>query len=200
MKKRLVWVVLTIFVVGLFAMSCASKPDKKEKKAEPKKQEQSADLPDFVMNPPQAQDALFGTGSSKMSDFSLARNAAAAEARAQIASQINAEVKQAVTNYAQESGADDETQTLNFAESITRQITSEKIQGSRISEVARTDDGTVWVLVEYRKNALEGILEEAVDNAKKDFNRDEGAAFAEFKAQEALKQMQFETGGAEGSE
>ncbi len=198
MKKSLVWMVLAVFVVGMFVVSCASEPAPAPK-AEPK-EEKSSDLPDFVMNPPMAEDALFGTGSSKMSDFSLARNAAAAEARAQIATQINAEVKQAVTNYSQESGAGDETQTLQFAESITRQITSEKIRGARIAEVAKTDDGVVWVLVEYRKNALAGILEEAVDNAKKDFNRDEGAAFAEFKAQEALKKMEFDTDDAEAGE
>ncbi|MFO7849406.1 MAG: LPP20 family lipoprotein [Spirochaetia bacterium] len=187
MSKGLLWLVLTITVVGMLGVSCAGDPEPAPEAEE--KEESSSDLPDFVMNPPSAEDALFGTGSSNMSDFSLARNAAAAEARAQIASQINAQVEQAVTNYAQESGVEGETEAMNFAESITRQITSEEIQGTSIAEVAKTDDGTVWVLVEYRKNALEGILESAVDNAKEDFVRDEGAAFAEFKAQEALKQL-----------
>ncbi|MFP4266498.1 MAG: LPP20 family lipoprotein [Spirochaetaceae bacterium] len=186
MRKGLLGVALAVMVVGMFAVSCASEPAPAPEQEEEKS---SSDLPDFVMNPPMAEDALFGTGSSNMSDFSLARNAAAAEARAQIASQINAQIEQAVTNYAQESGVGDETESMNFAESITRQITSEEIQGTRIAEVAKTDDGTVWVLVEYRRNALEGILEDAVENAKEDFVRDEGAAFAEFKAQEALKQL-----------
>ncbi|MFW6343768.1 MAG: LPP20 family lipoprotein, partial [Sediminispirochaetaceae bacterium] len=145
MRKGLLGVALAVMVVGMFAVSCASEPAPAPEQEEEKS---SSDLPDFVMNLPMAEDALFGTGSSNMSDFSLARNAAAAEARAQIASQINAQVEQAVTNYAQESGVGDETQSMNFAESITRQITSEEIQGTRIAEVAKTDDGTVWVLVE----------------------------------------------------
>ncbi len=196
MKKRILLMLLAVVITGMFVISCASAPEAKAEKEETK----AEDLPDFVLNPPWAEDALFGTGSSKMSDFSLARNAAAAEARAQIATQINAEVKQAVTNYAQESGAGDETQTLTFAESITRQITSEKIQGARIKEVAKTDDGAVWVLVEYRKNALAGILDDAIENAKSDFARDEGAAFAEFKAAEALERMEFEAGDGAAAE
>lgn len=208
MKKSLTLLVLAVFAVGMFAVSCASEPEpkpepkpepQKEEPKEPKEEKSSAsNLPDFVMNPPSAQDALYGTGSSDMSDFGLARNAAAAEARGAIAAQINAQIKQAITSYSQESGTADETQTIKFAESITRQITSEEIQGARIAQVAQTDDGTVWVLVEYKKNALEGILEEKVENAKQEFARDEGAAFAEFKSNEALKQMEFETEGASG--
>lgn len=144
-----------------------------------------SNLPDFVLNPPMATDAIYGVGYAKLSNQALAINAAKANARADIAAQIEAQIQSSLVSYAQEAGVDDNTQVINFTESITRQITDTTLQGAATKQMQPMEDGGVWVLMEYSK---EGFLQ-SFEEVAKEFERNEDAAFAEFKAAQALEKL-----------
>lgn len=139
-------------------------------------------LPDFVLNPPVADDAFYGVGYGRQSTFQLSKTISMTNARADIARQIETSIQAAVISYAQEAGVDDNTQTISFAETITREITNTRLTGATPERFEQDDDGGVWVLMSYPKNSLMEAAEEL-------FTRNEDAAFAEFKAAQAMEML-----------
>ena len=169
-------------MVALFAVSCASDPTPEA--VEPEK----TGLPDFVLNPPMATDAIYGVGYAKQSTMALSIKVAETNARADIASQIETTIQEAITAYAQEAGVDENTQLISFVETITRQITDTTLSGATPKSRVPMDDGGVWVLMVYSKNALVDSFEEVAA----EFERNEDAAFAEFKAAQAIEKLDYQ--------
>ena len=180
MKK--VTIALLVIMIALFVVSCASPPPPKP--VEPKK----SNLPDFVLNPPMATDAIYGVGFAKQSTMALSIKVAETNARADIASQIETTIQEAITAYAQEAGVDENTQLISFVETITRQITDTTLSGATPKSRVPMDDGGVWVLMVYSKNAL---IDSFKDVAA-EFERNEDAAFAEFKAASAIEKLDYQ--------
>ena len=178
MKK--ITIALLVVMVALFAVSCASAPAQ----VEPKK----SNLPDFVLNPPIATDAIYGVGYAKQSSMALSIKVAETNARADIASQIETTIQEAITAYAQEAGVDENTQLISFVETITRQITDTTLSGATPKSRVPMDDGGVWVLMVYGKDSLIDSFEDVA----KEFERNEDAAFAEFKAASALEKLDYQ--------
>ncbi len=185
MKKAAI--ILMILVVGLFVASCASKPEPAPAPSNGAEDTDSG-LPDFVLNPPMATDAIYGVGYAKQSTMPMSIKVAETNARADIANQIETTIQAAVTSYAQEAGVDDNTQTIKFAETITRQITDTTLSGAIVKSRVPMKDGGVWVLMVYSKDALKQSFEETA----KQFERNEDAAFAEFKADQALQKLDYQ--------
>ena len=146
---------------------------------------QRRDLPEFFLNPPQLEDQYVGLGMAKLKDDNLSRTTAQARARADIAAQVAVTVESMLTDYAQESGADDNTQTLTFVERVSKEVANIELKGAVTQEQYPANDGTWYVMVYFPKAAM---LEE-VDQV---FTRNEDAAFAEFKAQQALERLNAE--------
>lgn len=185
MNARIITRIAVAILVGLFVVGCASEPEPAPAPApapEPQDQGPQIDAPDWFLNPPQADDAIYGIGTAKMSDLSRSRNVAISRARNDIAFQMNAQIQAAITDYAQEAGVDDNTQVVNFVETVSRQTTETTLQGTRTENVYPAKDGTVYALVSFPKN---NFLQEA----EQAFQRNEDAAFAEFKAQQALDRL-----------
>jgi len=180
MKK--ITIALLIVMVSLFAISCASAPEAKV--VEPQK----SNLPDFVLNPPMATDAIYGVGYAKQSSMALSIKVAETNARADIASQIETTIQEAITAYAQEAGEGENTQLISFVETITRQITDTTLSGATPQSRAPMEDGGVWVLMVYGKEALLDSFEEVAG----EFERNDAAAFAEFKASQALEKLDYQ--------
>ena len=180
MKKIII--ALLVVMVALFAVSCASDPTPEA--VEPEK----TGLPDFVLNPPMATDAIYGVGFAKQSSMALSIKVAETNARADIASQIETTIQEAITAYAQEAGVDENTQLISFVETITRQITDTTLSGATPKSRVPMDDGGVWVLMVYSKNALIDSFEEVAAG----FERNEDAAFAEFKAAQAIEKLDYQ--------
>jgi len=186
MKKSILLITVLLAVALLF--SCAG--DKESAPQQPEQEQtDTSNLPDFVMNPPLASDAIYGVGYAQQSSLPLSIKVAEANARADIANQIDAQIKSAVTSYAQESGVGDDTQLIEFAETITRQVTDTTLNGAITQQRHPMEDGGVWVLMVYNKESMLSSFEEAAES----FERSEGAAFAEFKADQALERLEYET-------
>jgi len=187
MKK--IGIVLMILIAGLFVVSCASKPAPAPAPVPSKGAEDTnSGLPDFVLNPPMATDAIYGVGYAKQSTMPMSIKVAETNARADVANQLKTTIQAAVTSYAQEAGVDDNTQTIKFAETITRQITDTTLNGATVKSRVPMKDGGVWVLIVYSKESLV----KSFDETAKKFERNEDAAFANFKADQALQKLDYQ--------
>ncbi len=178
--------ILLLFTIALmvFAAGCGSKPAPAPE-PEPAPQPQIlADVPQFFLMPPTAEDAFYGVGVAKMSSLDMSRTMSISRARDDIARQVSLQVKNAITDYAQEAGADS-TQSIKFVETVSRQIAETKLQGAKPKEMYAAKDGTIYALVEYRLDNFKTDAEEV-------FKRNEEAAFSEFKAAQALEKLNFE--------
>ena len=143
------------------------------------------DLPDFFLSPPQPEDQYVGLGMAKMKDDNLSRTTALSRARADIASQISVSVESMLTDYAQESGADGNSQVLTFVERITKEVADIELKGAITQRQYPASDGTWYAMVYYPKASMLGDVQQI-------FNRNEDAAFAEFKAKQALDRLNAE--------
>ena len=172
-------IVLSILLTVMLIASSASTPAAEPVVEEPPKRR---DLPQFFLVPPVYEDQIVGLGMAKMSSDNISRTTAIARARTDIAYQMDTRVESMLTDYFQEAGSGDDTQTITFIESISKQITNIDLQNAKTVEVYPAEDGTWYAMVTYPIREL--ITE--VDNL---FARNETAAFAEFKADEALRRL-----------
>lgn len=187
MKKRNVSIGILIVVVIMLAFSaCASAPVEAGPAPKPKPlPPERRDLPDFFLSPPAPEDQYVGLGMAKLKDDNLSRTTALARARADIATQISVVVETMLTDYAQEAGADDNTQTITFVERISKEVANIELSGAITKEQYPANDGTWYVMVFFPKVSM-------LDKVQDVFNRNEDAAFAEFKAEQALERLDAE--------
>lgn len=179
--KKFFRIGIVLAVLAALALSgCASK-DMEEEAGPP----QRRDLPDFFLNPPTPEDQFVGLGMAKLADDNLSRTTSLARARADIAAQVAVSVESMLTDYAQESGADDNTQTLTFVERVSKEVADIELQGAITKEQYPANDGTWYVMVYFPKAAM-------IEDVGEVFARNEDAAFAEFKAQQALERLNSE--------
>jgi len=173
-------IVLSILTIVMVIASCASAPE-----PEPVAQEPPArkDLPQFFLNPPVYEDQIVGLGMAKMSSDSVSRQTAVMRARTDIAFQMDTRVEAMMTDYFQEAGSGDNTQSIQFVESISKQIANIDLQNARTVEVYPAIDGTWYAMVTYP-------IRELVKEVGNLFERNETAAFAEFKADEAARRLE----------
>ncbi|MCG8451942.1 MAG: LPP20 family lipoprotein [Spirochaetales bacterium] len=146
---------------------------------------QRRDLPQFFLSPPTPEDQFVGLGMAKLEDDNLSRTTALARARADIAAQVAVSVETMLTDYAQESGTDGNTQTLTFVERVSKEVADIELQGAVTKEQYPANDGTWYVMVFFPKAAM-------IEEVSNVFSRNEDAAFAEFKAQQALERLNAE--------
>lgn len=177
MKKT--GIVLSILTIVMLAASCVSAPPAQTAEEPPKRR----DLPQFFLNPPVYEDQIVGLGMAKMSSDSVSRQTAVARARTDIAFQMNTRVEAMMTDYFQEAGSGDDTQAIQFVESISKQIANIDLKNAKTVEVYPAEDGTWYAMVTFPIREL--VTE--VDNM---FQRNETAAFAEFKADEAARRLE----------
>jgi hypothetical protein len=143
------------------------------------------EIPSFYLKPPQSKDTIYGVGEARLSTLTLSRTTALSRARDDVARQVQTAVKNAVTDYAQQSGEGKNQQTIQFVETVSRQVANVTLSGVRTDRIEVSNDGTVYALVSY---PVANILQ----TAQTEFQRNEASAFAEFKADQALKQLNAE--------
>ena len=172
MKRNLIIIGSLLMIFAMMA-GCASGEKVQERR----------DLPEWFLNPPVSEDVIYGLGMAKMSSDSLSRDTAIARARKDVALQVSTRVQSMMTDYAQEAGAEGNTQVITFVESITKQVADVELQGAVTEKVYAAVDGNWFAMVSYPKSTL---TEEVADI----FTRNEDAAFAEFKADQALERLE----------
>ena len=179
MKKGLV--VCFVLVLALLAAGCGSTPASPQAVGDP-------NMPPWI-NEQAPEDVLWGIGVSSNASMSLRLTMADADARADIARQLQTLAQGMVTNYQREAGGIDNTAALGFQESITRQLAQATLTGAT-KDVSWTtpDNKTLWVRVKMSKaDAAKSVADEVGKAVESEASR-----YAEFKAMDALKMMDAE--------
>jgi hypothetical protein len=180
MKKALAS--LALFLV-LLVVGCSSTPTAPQQVSDP-------NMPPWI-NEQAPEDILWGIGVSSNASQSLRLTMADADARADIARQLQTSVQGMVTNYQREAGGINNTAALGFQESISRQLAQATLQGAvRDVNWTTSDNKTLWVRVKMSKadaaRSVAGEVDKLVES--------EASRYAEFKAMDALKMMDTELG------
>ncbi|MDR1306557.1 MAG: hypothetical protein LBK74_03155 [Treponema sp.] len=115
-----------------------------------------------------SEDVLVGIGTYKIgTDMSRMGNAmtfAQTRARADIARQLQSIVKNMVTDYAAASELDPGA-ALSFQENITQALARADLRGAKVV-VSNTDNGLLWVVMEYSKSSAANDYSAAASAAK----------------------------------
>ena len=176
-------IILMIFLF-LVMLGCQSNSqEKKESKAN--EVQDFSDVPDFYLNPPKADDKIYGVGVAKTQRLDLSKKLALSRARDDIAFQISAQVQSTINDYAQEGGEGDNSQLITFIETVSRQIADTTLSGTTTEKMANSKDGTIYSLISFPKANI-------LKSANEVFQRNEDAAFAEFKAREAFERLDMQ--------
>jgi hypothetical protein len=167
MKKNYV-VILAMVLLGFMTFGCSSGPKSRD-----------PNVPDWVLNPPTQEDVIYGIGTAKLSNVNQSMTIAEARARTSLAFQLNTAVQAMITDYNRSAGTENSQASLNFAESVSRQLTQTKLTGAVPDKREQTKDGIWWVRVKYGKADAAKAASDIIEN--------EASRYAEFKATEALK-------------
>ena len=182
MKRALTLVMIILSVMLVF--SCASKSTgKKVLGAE------GVTRPDWVRQLGKKEKGLhFEVGYGKMSNYATSLKKAEADARNKIAFWVQTDVNTVLKTYTQDAGIGDQRELIEYMEEISKQTAQVSISGAAIEDSWEDEDGGVYVLMSYDiDQAAENLA-----NQMQSYQRNESAAFAEFKAQEAFRQLQYE--------
>jgi hypothetical protein len=139
-------------------------------------------VPDWFLNPPESDDVIYGVGASeKTSSPQLAADVADTYARTNLANTIQVSVQAMVRTFLQQSGTLEEARTLQFAESVSKNVVDVKLTGVRISK-REMRGGRMFSMAEVSYDTMKNALLSAV--------RDAAAEMAEQKAKTAFQDLE----------
>jgi hypothetical protein len=127
------------------------------------------------------EDVLWGIGIAKQSSPSMSMTTAEARARVAIARQLSTKVQAMFTDYNLDAGNVNSQANASLQEDVSRQITNMDVSGSRPVKRWQAPDGTWWFLMELNKSDAKSQIASILGNQE--------AAFAQFKAQQALQML-----------
>lgn len=139
---------------------------------------------------PEVEGGLAAAGSAKMGAAgpSFAKTEATANARDELARQLNVKVKNMVTNFTQTTGVGDAQTVDKVVKNVSKQVASVDLSGSKVSKVWLSKTNTMWVLVTLDPNGLEALKTSMAEAAKTSYKNDQ-ALYQQFlnkKGQEEL--------------
>jgi hypothetical protein len=193
MMKKLIVIMLAL--AALVAMGCKSKPD--EKQVDPRSSIIGAEgvpRPDWMNRTPKSDDIYYVVGDGRDGpNATVKQGTARADALAKLAQWKSAVVADTMKNYVDESGVPGNTQTLIRFEQATVTRSTANVAGFDEVEKWVDQNGIYHILYEYPKSGLVNDFKSTVS----EFQRNEAAAFAEFKSNEAFKYLEAQLDKAE---
>lgn len=180
MKKNiLLFAVLMVLLVTVFG--CASNKEVKVVGAD------GSPRPEWVKEMGKLDKKLhYEVGYGKLSNYATSLKRAEADGRNKIAMWVKADVKTVLKTYTQDSGIAEERELIEYMEEVSQQTANLSLSGAQVVEIWESAANEVYVLMSYDIDQAAKNLESQM----KTYQRNESAAFAEFKAQEAFKQLQ----------
>ena len=177
-------------VIALGVAACSSSPAKVEKVAECVFPGSDREAPSWVCDAPVEGMTVGAVGSAAKSDAGVAfmKQMAATEARVQLAQNMKVQVQNMIKQYAETTGAASKETVDRVNTSVTKQITDQTLQGTKIFRSIVGPDGTMYVLVGLDEAAAQKLTETAV---KTSMGNDQ-AAWQQFKAQKGQDELAAE--------
>lgn len=172
--------ILSVLVLMLFVFSCASKSKGTGFTKDGR--------PEWVakMSQKPTSELHYEVGYGKMSTFATSLKKAESDARNKIAFWIQTDVNTVLKTYTQDSGMGDDRELIDFLEEVSAQTAKVSISGAEVEDSFEDAEGGVYVLMAYPIANVGKNFESTLNS----YQRSEAAAFAEFKAQEAFRQLQ----------
>ncbi len=182
--------VLLMSAVALSVAACSTPPAKVEKVSECVFPGSDKAAPLWVCDAPVEGMSVGAVGSAAKSDAGIAfmKQMAATEARVQLAQNMKVQVQNMIKQYAETTGAGSKETVDRVNTSVTKQITDQTLQGTKIFRSIVAPDGTMFVLVGLDEAAAQKLAETAV---KTSMNNDQ-AAWQQFKAQKGQDELAAE--------
>lgn len=169
---------------------CASSPANSAPTVEAPKRVIGAEgvpMPEWVRNIPVAEDVMYFVGEGRNGKtVSAKKTSAAQDAARQIGDWKESVITSSIKDYVRESGETGNTQSLEDLEIASIARAKANKSGIRQSLSWVNPDGYYIVLVEYPKEDLKKDFKSSLN----EFVRNESAAFAEFKADEAYRVLE----------
>jgi hypothetical protein len=184
-KGIMAWFV--VFAIAMMLAACATTPPP----AGPQSVEQAACIPEWTVNPPSAEDGLYGSGIAKMQDAALSKKAADTRARDEVAMAIQVKVETMMKDFMQQAGIGDAGQALQLSQSVSKQISSQVLYGCKVVKRHVCPDGTWHALALWPMDQA-GALKKAISDQTKDQVKNEYALYNEFKAKNGFDDLQKE--------
>ncbi len=132
---------------------------------------------------------IFAVGSAEKSPMGIGfqRQEAVAQARDAIARQISLKVKNMFKSYMSSTGTGSDQTAERVATSVSKQLASQVLQGSKLLKTWISPKGTMFVLV-----GMKGNIKQAVKEATKTTFKNDQALWQEFKAKKAQEELDAE--------
>ena len=187
MKKATIYLTATAM---LLLAGCASAPAGTDytKSTKPATPEVPADVPDWYMETPSDGEFIYVTGMGNGSNINVAIGKAKAFAQQEMSEQISAEVQSMVKNYMQESGVNENQNSINFYESTSKTVSNNTMTGFEVLKkypYAKPSGGyTVYILAGVKTGTVQGEVVSQIQN--------EESMYAEFKASQAFQALEAE--------
>lgn len=126
-----------------------------------------------------------GSATKTDAGYDFMKQMAATAARVQLAQSMKVQVQNMIKQYAETTGAADKETVDRVNTSVTKQITDETLQGTRIFRSIQAPDGTMYVLVGLDEAIAQKLAEHAV---KTSLNNDQ-AAWQQFRAKKGQDEL-----------
>lgn len=192
MKKiaNVVGFALGCAIAMISVAGCASTPANSAPTVEAPKRVIGAEgvpMPEWVRNIPVAEDVMYFVGEGRNGKTVTAKkNSAVQDAARQIGEWKQSVITSSIKDYVEESGETGNTQSLENLEIASITKAKANTSGIRQSLSWINPDGYYIVLVEYPKEDLKKDFKSSLN----EFVRNESAAFAEFKSDEAYRALE----------
>jgi len=153
-------------------------------------QQQNVCIPEWVKNPKDSADAVYGIGRVKLRNLQTIETADA-RARTQIIKTIKTKIDARFKDFMQKAGIGEDAESYQFVETVARHISSETLRGCKIimREFCPPDE-VVWSLAMLPLNQVEKIRS-LIKQKLKDFMNKQ-ALYDKFKAKKAFEEFQKE--------
>ena len=127
----------------------------------------SVEAPGWICDEPVSGVEVSAVGSAEKSaaGTSFMKTQAATTARVQLAQNVQVEVSNMVKNYVETTGIGDNQTVDKVATSVTKQITAQTLNGSRIYKSRTGPSGTIYVLVGMNPAAVAKTAKTAVTSS-----------------------------------
>jgi len=184
---------LSIAIGGsVILFSCGG--DKKTSQEPPKIQNakwgnEFANAPKWVLNP-QSEGVLSAVGSAKIgkAGIQFAKIEALANARDELARQLSVKVKNMIKNFTQQIGVGDDQTVDKVAVQVSKQVTSQVLQGSKQKDMWISPSGELYVLVILDPTSVKDAIKQATISSFKNYK----ALWQKFQAKQAFDELDRE--------
>ena len=178
--------VLFITTVALVISACSSAP-KVEKVADCVFPGTATAAPAWVCDAPVEGMTVGAVGSASKSQAGVGfmKQQATTDARVQLAQSMKVQVQNMIKQYAETTGAGDKETVDKVNTSVTKQITDQTLQGTKVFRTITSPDGTMYVLVGLDEASAQKLTESAI---KTSMGNDK-AAWQQFRAQKGQDEL-----------